>query len=226
MKKTRIEIPEEIRDQILYNCDRTCCVCTVKGKSIQIHHIDEDPSNNALSNLAVLCLECHNQTLINGGFGRQLNASGIEKFKSEWIQRVASRRKSADELASINSIIGTPRNHVDNDDYLEYKSQNDSKVLYEYLNKIIIVHKAQLMIAQTNWDSGINAKMNDASYDMIDFYQEVLVELATFYPKGHFNNKSPKAYFSEYISSRFLWHRLVLEPNGPGTGQGRARSPA
>ncbi|MFN7655886.1 MAG: hypothetical protein ACK5PC_21805 [Cyclobacteriaceae bacterium] len=60
--------------------------------------------------------------------------------------------------------------------------------------------------------------MNQGSYDMVDFYEEVLIELSTFYPKGHFNNATPKKYFSELISSRFLWHRLVLEPRGAGTG--------
>ncbi|MBK7289185.1 MAG: hypothetical protein IPI78_02430 [Chitinophagaceae bacterium] len=52
---------------------------------------------------------------------------------------------------------------------------------------------------------------------MVDFYEEVLIELSTFYPKGHFNNLTPKNYFSELISSKYLWHRLVLEPR-LGTG--------
>jgi hypothetical protein len=60
--------------------------------------------------------------------------------------------------------------------------------------------------------------MNQGNFDMIDFYEEVLIELSTFYPKGHFNNQTPKNYFSELISSRLLWHRLVLEPQGVGTG--------
>ena len=75
-----------------------------------------------------------------------------------------------------------------------------------------------MTIAQTKWDTGITATMNQGNYDMVDFYEEVLIELSTFYPKQHFDNKNPKKYFSEHISSRFLWHRLVLEPSGVGTG--------
>ena len=71
---------------------------------------------------------------------------------------------------------------------------------------------------KAKWDSGITSEMNQGNYDMIDFYEEVLIELATFYPKNHFDGKSPKKYFNELISSRFLWHRLVLEPQGVGTG--------
>jgi hypothetical protein len=218
-KKDRIPIPESTAAEIEYLSDRTCCVCTIRGKPIQIHHIDENPANNLLDNLAVLCLECHNETMLNGGFGRKLKAIEIKKIKSEWIQRVQERRRRADDLASISSVTGQEEHTESTDnDFLEYKTQNDSEILKQYLDKIIIVHEAQRTIAKTNWDTGVTAVMNQGSYDMIDFYQEVLIELATFYPKGHFDNKSPRAFFSEYVSSRFLWHRLVLEPDGQGTG--------
>ncbi len=63
----------------MFASDSTCCVCRERGKAVQVHHIDEDPSNNTPANLAVLCLECHNQTQVSGGFGRKLTDTLVIK---------------------------------------------------------------------------------------------------------------------------------------------------
>src|SRR5260370_41455593 len=75
--KQRIEIPQEVAARVLFLSDRTCCVCRIPRKAIQIHHIDDDPSNSIEENLAVLCLECHRETQIRGGFERQLDAHQV-----------------------------------------------------------------------------------------------------------------------------------------------------
>jgi len=224
-KKLRIQIPDNIAAEILFLSDRTCCVCNTRGKQVQIHHIDENPSNNVIDNLAVLCFDCHDQTMVKGGFGRKLDANQIMKYRSEWIDRVKNRKEKADNLASIQTVTGTTQTVVVNteiveidNDFLNYKTYDDPLILKDYLDKILIIHQAQLIIAQSKWDSGVTLTMNQGNHDMIDFYEEVLIELSTFYPKGHFNNQTPNKFFNELISSRFLWYRLILEPNGAGTG--------
>lgn len=67
---------------------------------MQIHHIDENPSNNNVENLAVLCLQCHDDTQIKGGVGRKLNAELVIKYRSEWLVRVQQRRDEADQNAT------------------------------------------------------------------------------------------------------------------------------
>jgi len=74
----------------MFASDSTCCVCRERGKAVQVHHVDEDPSNNRFANLAVLCLECHNQTQLSGGFGRRLNADLMIKYREEWLAHVES----------------------------------------------------------------------------------------------------------------------------------------
>ncbi|MEI9954914.1 MAG: HNH endonuclease signature motif containing protein [Ferruginibacter sp.] len=221
-KKSRVAIPDDIAAEILFISDRTCCVCNVRGKNVQLHHIDENPANNVLENLCSLCFDCHNETQIKGGFGRKLEANQIIKYRTAWIERVKTRKAKADELASIQTVTGSTENMIvtstPSEDHLNYKTGDQLELLKDYLDKILIIHQAQLTIAQVHWDSGINSEMNQSSYDMIDFYEEVLIELSTFYPKGHFNNQSPKNYFSELIASRFFWHRLIAEPGGVGTG--------
>jgi hypothetical protein len=101
MAKDRVEVPSEIASEVLFASDYTCCVCNSRDFPIQIHHIDDDPSNNAKDNLAALCTPCHDKTLIKGGFGRKLDASLVIQYRNDWIKRVATRRDKADELAAL-----------------------------------------------------------------------------------------------------------------------------
>lgn len=87
MTKQRTPIPEEVAALVLFRSNRFCCVCREPRKAVQIHHIDENPANNDPDNLAVLCLECHNQTQVQGGFGRRLEAAQVRQFRRpawEW----------------------------------------------------------------------------------------------------------------------------------------------
>jgi hypothetical protein len=66
----------------------------VKGKSVQVHHIDDDPSNNRIENFAVLCLECHTETQLSGGFRRKLDADQVILYRNDWLALVARERAS------------------------------------------------------------------------------------------------------------------------------------
>lgn len=213
MKKQRESISKELAADILFLSDRTCCVCNIPGKPLQLHHIDENPSNNTHNNIAVLCIDCHNDTMLKGGFGRKLDASQVIKYKDEWLSRIKTRKAEADKIASIKTVVGLGQN----EEYVEYKDQSKHDVLANYINKILILQKAQLTIAKTKWDNHTTYSMKQKCYNMIDFYEEVLKELATFYPPNHFTS-SPSKYFNELISSRYTWHKLVCEPYGIGKG--------
>ncbi|MCH8833048.1 MAG: HNH endonuclease [Thaumarchaeota archaeon] len=92
MKKEKQIIPPDKATQILFLSDRTCCVCRQKGKYVQIHHIDEDPSNNDINNLAVLCLECHTDTQVVGGFHRKLDQNQVKLYRKDWLATIAKQR--------------------------------------------------------------------------------------------------------------------------------------
>jgi hypothetical protein len=91
-RKNGIPIPPDVAAKVQFLADRTCCVCRREGKPVQIHHIDGDPANNDISNLAVLCLDCHTQTLISGGFYRKLDANQVRLYRDDWLNAVARQR--------------------------------------------------------------------------------------------------------------------------------------
>ena len=53
MANKRIPIPKALATEVMFAADSTCCVCRENGKTVQIHHIDGNPSNNTLENLVV-----------------------------------------------------------------------------------------------------------------------------------------------------------------------------
>ena len=217
MAKNRISVPDDTAADVLVASNHTCCKCNQPGKACQIHHIDEDPSNNDLDNLAVLCLECHNDTQIRGGFGRKLDAASVRKYRDSWNARIQERKSAVDALV-ISRMVGSSGHYAmsaDEDQNLKIPSD---KCLVEYVNTLPSMLSDAYKVAIPEWDTGITSKMNQATYNIIDVVKEVLVSLANWFPKNHFQDESATEYFNSYISSRFEWHRALAEPQGQGTG--------
>ena len=66
MAKRRRAIPTAIQTELLLQSRRRCCLCfglkaDIEEKDGQIAHLDRNPSNNKLDNLAWLCLPHHDQ---------------------------------------------------------------------------------------------------------------------------------------------------------------------
>lgn len=57
MPKKREQIPKPVKDAVLKEFNHRCAVCGTDRP--QLHHIDEDPSNNEVQNLIPLCPNCH-----------------------------------------------------------------------------------------------------------------------------------------------------------------------
>jgi hypothetical protein len=107
-KKQRDPIPPEMAAKILFMSDRTCCVCRVQGKPVQIHHLDENPKHNEIRNLSVLCFDCHYETQVRGGFVRKLNADQVVLYRDDWHMIVASKRV---ESQAIEAAVRPIDNH-------------------------------------------------------------------------------------------------------------------
>lgn len=60
-RKKRIQVPVKLRWQVLEKFNRRCVACGVSGQhgKLEIDHIDNNPSNNSIDNLQVLCDLCN-----------------------------------------------------------------------------------------------------------------------------------------------------------------------
>jgi hypothetical protein len=212
MKKPRTPILDDVSAEVMFQHDRTCCVCHERGLSVQIHHIDDDPTNHEVENLAVLCLEHHEQTQTRGGFAKQLKAPDIIRCRADWIQRVRVRRDKADELV-IQHTAGIAPAHLKAEDWNE---PAEDKVV-AVLSVMPLIRRAAIAAAQRRWDTGITSEMRQGSYDAIEFLEQAWLHLATFYPPNHFGGKPADHFLSDYIAGRFSWHRQTYEPRGPGS---------
>lgn len=104
-KKRRVPIPKSLAARVMFDSDRCCCICRERGKSVQIHHIDEDPSNNAYSNLSALCFDCHELTQISGGFGRKLDADQVTLYRDDWHAYILDQRRAAIAITDRASAV-------------------------------------------------------------------------------------------------------------------------
>jgi hypothetical protein len=215
--KKHSHVPVDIADEVLFRSDRTCCHCQERGKSIQIHHIDGNPENHHADNLAVLCLECHHQTQISGGFGRKLKPSLIVKYRDDWYGRVRKRREDADRMA-VEKTIGDRAVFPPEEQEINFNSYLKAVDPIDFINALPAYRRFLQSVAISGWSSGGDHQMAQASNQYIDSLQGVLVALASYFPPNHFGGKDPRQYFSEQISARFEWHAALAEPQGPGTG--------
>lgn len=88
----RKRIPIKIKHTLFYNCAFVCVICQSQG--IQIHHIDEDSSNNDESNLAPLCTKHHNEAHSTSKITANLTPDFIKMAKNKWINEVKKSREN------------------------------------------------------------------------------------------------------------------------------------
>ncbi len=91
--KRRTPVPQTVADEVMVECDRTCCVCR-RHEAVQIHHLNEVPDDHRFENLAPLCFDCHDATQITGGFGRRLRGGEVRIARDQWYATVRQRREA------------------------------------------------------------------------------------------------------------------------------------
>ncbi len=202
------------------------------AKGYRYIHIDEYHSNSIRANLAVLCLDCHDETQIRGGFARRLDAGQVRRYRDDWEHRIQRRRDDADRLPT-EVMSALPRKvHVNDSQQVTIaeavgNSEGTSSAIAvgqsvsrpnvaisDYVRTLPELRSRAYAEARSEWNSGVTARIVNASYRVIDVLHEVLVSLAAYYPVGHFDHESPRDYISELIASRFRWHRYRHEPDG------------
>ena len=139
--------------------DRTCCVCRIPGRPVQLHHIDGDRTNADPDNFAVLCLDCHNETQVTGGFGRGLNAAQVRLYRDAWVAAVAERlrervRDIGRRAAAGEPVIGAPPERPDDviDRVLEEAEQSPRLALRHM--EAVLEREVRGLLASSGWGQG------------------------------------------------------------------------
>ncbi len=97
----RKTLPKDLAQKVEFASDRTCCICRIPGRPIQIAHIDDNPANNDFDNLAVLCLECHDEAHRKGGLGRNLTSGVVKLYNQSWRELVRIRLLPQDDFRKL-----------------------------------------------------------------------------------------------------------------------------
>ncbi len=233
MKKERIPIPNHISAKVQFDSDRTCCFCRAPNKTIQIHHIDDDPGNNDDDNLAVLCLECHNKTKL---FGRHLNAAQIRLYRNDWVLLVAKKHSSmtADQKDNflINAFMKLGDSYEEAKVFIERVAESERErhkklllaetedgKLARLLMDIPIRRRKLYAIAQPIWDRGCTADTLGANGTLIEGLKNVMTELTKYFKQPHFmsttlSDPRGKDYLNERIKSMYEWRRACESTTG------------
>lgn len=213
---------------VLFKSNRICCICKEFGKHVQLHHLDNDPSNNGENNLAVLCSQCHNDTMLVGGFGRRLSEGQIRMYRDEWISLVARQKALILEKFNVQSMDHEPV--IDQTEYHDsilnlYKhiSLNNYQSTEEALIVQLIASLPQrLMIissaAQQQIDECTTVGMVIGRMDIINHLKSMLVELLHYWPDSFFTESTPDSYADKMVYDSARLYHTILEPDGPGTG--------
>lgn len=103
-KKKRTAVRKDMRDKVLVEFNHRCVCCD--APYYNIHHIDEDPSNNAEDNLIILCPNCH-QGRVHGN-SIMITPEQLKMYK---------RMKSKSVFKPIYSAIKSRIKFIETDEY-------------------------------------------------------------------------------------------------------------
>lgn len=78
-KKTRRKIPKAVVDKVKQEFHHRCALC--RADYCEVHHIDEDPSNNDPDNLIPLCPNCHHGR-VHGRGGHRIDAGALRRYRT------------------------------------------------------------------------------------------------------------------------------------------------
>lgn len=106
--KIRKEIPEKIKEEVLFLNGMTCCMCHDRSKPGLFYHIDENLKNNKIGNLAIMCADCQEKISNQGKFHRKISPQTIKKMKLEWETKIRLKKvEKFPPLASPHKIEQT-----------------------------------------------------------------------------------------------------------------------
>ncbi len=111
MNSKRKSLTSKQKEKLLSMNAGVCCVCKIRGLGVNFHHIDGNPANNALKNIAVLCVkdhDAHHRPRVYTEMNHlELGDKRILKDKIEWEAFVKETQKEKPKVLAVINIYGT-----------------------------------------------------------------------------------------------------------------------
>jgi len=131
---SRKYIPSKTQEKIWTKNLGVCCVCKERGIGINFHHIDSNPANNTEDNIALLCVQEHDQHHRPHSYDQtkhlELGANKIREFKQEWEQTVQECKSENPKILAVVNAYGD----FTNIHSVKFLIQNiEGKIIYERL---------------------------------------------------------------------------------------------
>lgn len=138
-KSRRKNLTSQQKEKLLSMNAGVCSVCKIRGRGVNFHHIDGNPSNNVLDNIAILCVKDHDAHHRPRAYTEmnhlELGANGILKYKKEWEAFVKEAQKKHPKVLAVLNIYGTKENI--HSIRLIFQTI-DSKIVFERLYHLLI----------------------------------------------------------------------------------------
>jgi hypothetical protein len=99
---TRMPLTEELKHQVMYDSAYVCAIC--QDDACQIHHIDEDHSNNDVENLIAVCMKHHGEAHTRRQLAQNLTPAALRVAKTRWHAEVEDKRRKASSVSGQKSI--------------------------------------------------------------------------------------------------------------------------
>ena len=151
MKPKRKKIPPQVKETLLNMNAGVCCVCKSRGLGVNFHHIDENPSNNALENIAVLCVKDHDAHHRPEAYSvnhRELGAEKIKAYKFEWEAFVLETQKENPKVLAVVNTYGSDDNVIGM--RLLFQTENSKIILQRMFNPL-----------ESSWEKWTDATVED-----------------------------------------------------------------
>jgi hypothetical protein len=114
----RKRIPKQTQTQLLTLCRRRCCLCfgldrDLTQKRGQIAHLDQNPANDRLDNLAYLCIPHHDQYDSRTRQSKGLTIDEVKTYRAQLYDALASAAPQPEKPSASTEIsrivqIGNP----------------------------------------------------------------------------------------------------------------------
>ena len=201
----RQKLPTDIQTDALVGSRRRCCICFALNKDInmkqgQIAHLDKNPSNNNLDNLAFLCLAHHDQYDSKTSQSKGLTIDEVKKYRAHLYayveENLPSDNRSAISLPT-QAAIKKPSTEIMNDENLAKHFGLSSKQLESEIadatSMLERVSRAQL----TRTHARLLALIIENA-DAPSIHRRIVESVAGF----------------DYLSREFMDEMIVLEHKG------------